>query len=56
MQDEPGAAVGFSHKMSLKGFRVGACKLGIEYQDAGGRGTGSGADPGVSGSQPGFAV
>ncbi len=45
MQDEPGAKVRFSHKMSLNRFRVGACKLGIEHQDAGRREAKPGADP-----------
>jgi hypothetical protein len=56
MQDEPGGAIGFSHKMSLKRFRVGACKLGIEHQDAGWGEVKPGTDPGVSESQPGLAV
>jgi hypothetical protein len=42
--------------MSLKTFRVRACKLGIEHQDAGWREAEPGANPGVSGSQPEFAV
>jgi hypothetical protein len=56
MQDELGGEVGFSQKMSLKRFRVGACKLGIEHQDAGWGEVEAGTDSGVSEGQPGLPV
>ena len=48
MHDEPGAAVGFSYKMSLDG-RSGM--LGIDRQSAGSRSVEPGTDPGIFGGQ-----
>jgi hypothetical protein len=49
MQDELGAGVGFSCKMSLEEARSGM--LGVDRQHAGGRMVELGADPGVFGGQ-----
>jgi hypothetical protein len=54
IQDEPGARVRFSRKMSLK--VRGACKLGIDHQHAGWRENRTGADPGLGVSQRGGGV
>jgi hypothetical protein len=48
MQDEPGAGVRFSYKMSLEGRSV---MLGIDHPHASRRKVEPGADPGVSGGQ-----
>ena len=48
MQDEPGARVCFSYKMSLEGC---SGMLGIDYQRAGRRTVEPGTNPGVFGGQ-----